>query len=138
MNKQTVIDSLVRALKNCRTEMMQLHQNLYPECKTECPAFAYDKEAGSALKLAESVGKECIAASELKLGDRVRLNEASYADATVKQIDENVVHLIRPYIHHEDFSYTGGVICYIGTEDVVISRSDARTVVFLEKGNVNR
>lgn len=59
-----------------------------------------------------------IKANALQLGDTVRRKgcEMPFGTATVKQIKDGHAHLFRPYVHTNDFSYTGGVICYIGTE----------------------
>ena len=60
--------------------------------------------------------------SSLSLGDVVRLNgQGVYSDATVKKLNEDgSVQVIRPYIQTADFSYTGGVMCYIGFEDFAL------------------
>lgn len=55
--------------------------------------------------------------ADLKLGDVLQLFEGAYGTATVKQIKDGVVTLFRPYAATEDFSYTGGVICYTGIEE---------------------
>lgn len=59
-----------------------------------------------------------IKASDLKLGDVIRTvpSEEAYLHGTVKQIKEDTVVIFRPYVQTADFSYTGGVICYIGIE----------------------
>jgi len=58
---------------------------------------------------------------DLKLGDVVRLDMQAYGCATVRKINEDgTVIVFRPYIQTADFSYTGGVICYIGTEDFTL------------------
>lgn len=68
-----------------------------------------------------------IKASELKLGDRVRLHVVGgvqqFSDCIVKQLDSGNVHLFRPYGATADFSYTGGVICYVGIEEFSIPRN---------------
>ena len=68
-----------------------------------------------------------ISVAELCLGDVVRLPGGfPFADAVVKQVvrklDANpVVTLERPYMVTQDFEYTGGVICSLGHEDIVMS-----------------
>ena len=58
---------------------------------------------------------------DLKLGDVVNLDTQAYGHATVRKINEDgTVVVFRPYVHTEDFSYTGGVICYIGTENITL------------------
>lgn len=63
-------------------------------------------------------------AREMQLGDRIRTADPSgaFRDCVVKQITEKEVTLFRPYVHTADFSYTGGVICYIGVEEYQIPR----------------
>lgn len=63
-------------------------------------------------KLAES--------REIGLGDVVSLGWTDgYDNATVCQVNEDgTVNLFRPYTHTADFSYTGGVICYVGIETI--------------------
>ena len=60
-----------------------------------------------------------IKAANLNLGDVVRLfgDEYSYATVLCKDAD-GCVEVRRPYMHTAEFSYTGGVIGYIGHEDV--------------------
>lgn len=55
------------------------------------------------------------------LADVVSLgfNGGEYDCATVCKVNEDgTVDLFRPYTHTADFSYTGGVICYVGIETV--------------------
>lgn len=71
-----------------------------------------------------------VRARDLKLGDVIRLSPAcdAYRDAVVKQLaggSRPLVVLFRPYAHSGDFSYTGGVICYTGTEEWSIPRDDS-------------
>lgn len=63
-----------------------------------------------------------IQARELNLGDTIRPNDPNaygdYMIKQIKQIDDRVeITAYRPYAHHNDFSYTGGVICYVGIEE---------------------
>lgn len=55
-------------------------------------------------------------AKELQLADVVQLHDGPWGTAIVKQIKDNEVTFFRPYGHANEFSYTGGVICYIGIE----------------------
>lgn len=71
----------------------------------------------------------------LSLGDIVQLFDDGYGTATVVQITDDEVHLFRPYVHTADFSYTGGVIPYIGTETVKLWRKDSRDIKLLRKGD---
>ena len=54
--------------------------------------------------------------SELQLADQLT-RKGTLGVVTVKQIKDNVITFFRPYTHTADFSYTGGVICYVGTEE---------------------
>ncbi len=64
--------------------------------------------------------KTRVKAETLQLRDIVRSMNADepFSCATVVKIDNErrMVYLFRPYVHCEDFSYTGGVIHYIGSE----------------------
>jgi len=55
--------------------------------------------------------------SELKLRDIVDLESGDYSIATVIQITERGITFFRPYVKTSDFSYTAGVIPYIGFEE---------------------
>jgi len=56
--------------------------------------------------------------SELRLRDVVDLESGDYSIATVVQITEDRgIKFFRPYVMTSDFSYTGGVIPYIGFEE---------------------
>lgn len=66
---------------------------------------------------------------DLRLADVVRLYEDfSFPDSVVRQIKDGKVILFRPYATTADFSYTGGVIPYIGIEEVTLLASDSREV----------
>lgn len=68
---------------------------------------------------------ETIKVNELCLGDVVDTMEGNpYSCATVCQVTENEVEFFRPYTHHADFSYTGGVICYVGINQFKVPRND--------------
>jgi hypothetical protein len=61
-----------------------------------------------------------VKATDLRIGDVVRLNDLPWSTSIVKNIKDNLIHLWRPYGTTADFTYTGGVICYTGTEDYTI------------------
>jgi hypothetical protein len=62
--------------------------------------------------------KHLVPTKELKLGDVIRSDHAGvYVDSTVVKIESPFVTLIRPFVHLADFTYTGGVMHYIGTEE---------------------
>lgn len=84
-------------------------------CGPNCRDYPESEQAAllSAVnKLAES--------REIGLGDVVSLGWTDgYDNATVCKVNEDgTVNLFRIYVHTNDFSYTGGVICYVGTETV--------------------
>jgi len=69
---------------------------------------------------------------DINLGDTVRLSLPEYGTATVFNVTEDEVHLVRPYIHLADStSYTGGVMHYTGTEIVKLWRDSDRTLTVL-------
>ena len=80
--------------------------------------------------------------NELRLADIVELNDQpdgsgawrGYNAATVENIDNEWVHLLRPYVHTGDFSHTGGVSTYIGFEQVKLPVSDLfRQVILIQR-----
>lgn len=64
--------------------------------------------------------------SELQIGDIVRLRDDAegYNDATVYDVKNKSIHVVRPYVHTADFLTTAGVITYIGQEDFVLYADD--------------
>jgi len=77
-----------------------------------------------------------VLASDLRLADTVLLQaDAAYACATVKNVTDTEVTLFRPYTQTADFSYAGGVICYIGIEEFKVPRNSANVyTVVARKG----
>lgn len=67
--------------------------------------------------------------SELQLGDVVQLLDGPWGTAIVKQIKNGDVTFYRPYGHADNFSYTGGVICYTGLEEFSRPISDKSEVL---------
>ncbi len=61
--------------------------------------------------------------TEVVLGDEVQVVDGPYGWATVVKIDGDNLHVFRPYVHIGDFSYTGGVLHYIGSETFTLIRS---------------
>jgi hypothetical protein len=77
-----------------------------------------------------------IKVTEMQLGDVVRPDSpanSKFADATVKNITADAVHLFRPYVQTADFSYTGGVICYIGIEEYSVHLSSPNTFLLVQR-----
>ncbi len=72
---------------------------------------------------------------QLQLGDTVQYvgNHFPFKTQVVKQIKDDVVTFFRPYVHTADFSYTGGVICYIGIEEYQVPVSAPDRYVLLER-----
>jgi len=54
--------------------------------------------------------------AELQLADQVS-RPGTLGIVAVKQIQDGIVTFFRPYTHTADFSYTGGVLCYVGIEE---------------------
>ena len=77
--------------------------------------------------------RQMVPAYGLKLGDRIRITTGAWRDCIVSKIDEDAkeIHLFRPYGVSADFTYTGGVICYIGIENFTIPRN-ATLIEFIE------
>jgi len=71
-----------------------------------------------------------VLAKDLRLGDQVRLFPEPYGWATVVKLQEHSnhggVHLQRLYLHTADFSYTGGLMNYVGFETVIVHPDDRR------------
>ena len=61
---------------------------------------------------------EMIARNELCLGDVVECFEGPYGTGTVVKITNEYVRVFRVYVHVSDFSYTGGVMHYTGSETI--------------------
>lgn len=87
------------------------------------------------LKLPAKIG-----INKLQLADVVSLEMSEgYDTATVEQITDKTVRLIRPYVATADFSCTSGVITYLGWEYVNLYWYDtdiednAREVVLLRR-----
>jgi hypothetical protein len=75
-----------------------------------------------------------VPAAELRLADVIQLEAINaYHTATVKRIEHGSVTLFRPYVQTEDFSYAGGVICYIGIEQFIINPRPDETFLVLER-----
>jgi hypothetical protein len=75
-------------------------------------------------------------ADELQLGDVVELFEGPYGCGTVKQIKDGMITFFRPYTATADFSYTGGVICYVGIEESSRTVNPRETYKFLSRTTV--
>ena len=73
--------------------------------------------------------------AELKLRDVValRVDGAPFNSSVVTQITEDVVKLFRPYATTSDFSYTGGVIPYVGIEQWEIWKDSQTEFELLER-----
>lgn len=64
--------------------------------------------------------------TELRLGDVISVSVArsEFDDCIVTRITDTEIHLFRVYATCSDFSYTGGVIPYIGVEQFTIPRRE--------------
>lgn len=75
-----------------------------------------------------------VRAADLQLADRIMsIQDPTLGIQTVKQIENGMVTLFRPYTHTADFSYTGGVICYLGFEEYQIYQNSPAEYVLLER-----
>lgn len=74
-----------------------------------------------------------VAAEDLQLADIVQLWRHEFGTATVTQVTKHEVHLFRPYVSTADFSYTGGVIPYIGIEQCKLPRNNIVFTVWRRK-----
>lgn len=61
---------------------------------------------------------ETVRRVDLEIGDIIRLpGIEGYNDATVYQVKDGQVYVVRPYVHTADFICTSGVITYLGQEE---------------------
>ena len=63
--------------------------------------------------------------NELQLADQV-VDDKLLGICTVQKLTETEITFFRPYTHTGDFSYTGGVICYVGIEEWTDDRNRNR------------
>jgi hypothetical protein len=78
--------------------------------------------------------KTFIKPREMKLADTIKYSPfGKWNNAIVKQITDTDVTLFRPYGATADFSYTGGVICYVGIEEYTIPISSDMEYELLER-----
>ena len=72
--------------------------------------------------------KKIILAKDMQLADVVQMvggfNEG-WGASIVKQVTDQDVTIFRPYGHHANFSYTGGVICYVGIDEYNLRRDSS-------------
>jgi hypothetical protein len=63
---------------------------------------------------------------DLRLADTVIVTNdcGPWNTSIVRKVTDTEVMLFRPYGTTADFSYTGGVICYVGIEEFSIPRGD--------------
>ena len=73
---------------------------------------------------------------QLRLGDVVQCFEGAWGTAIVQKVEEKQVTYYRPYGHSEDWSYTGGIICYSGLEVFSEPRNAFRTVKVYRREDV--
>ena len=75
-----------------------------------------------------------VAPNGLCLGDTIKLFDGAFGYAIVNKIADGSVHVYRPYATTADFSYTGGVIPYIGIEQFTLSQQyDTRKVTVVQR-----
>lgn len=75
---------------------------------------------------------------QLMLADRVRVlgENDPFNTAIVAKITDTDVHFYRPYGTTSDFSYTGGVLCYVGIEEFCRPLSDKAVWLVVEQVTV--
>lgn len=71
----------------------------------------------SELERVEYFHGEKMPMADLKLRDVVSVSDYEFSYAIVKQIKDGNITFYRPYAVSEDWSHTGGVICYMGVEE---------------------
>jgi hypothetical protein len=123
--------------KSMDLTVLQVHE-LFERAQTKWDAIRLSSPS-NAKETVMQVPYECLA-KDLVEGDVVRVSysDSPYSHATVKHVERELshqwgvsadeiqasqikqIHLLRPYVHHSDFIYTGGVICYLGYEDFVV------------------
>lgn len=76
-----------------------------------------------------------ILSKDMQLADVVRFPsfERTWNVSIVKQVTDTEVTIFRPYGTTADFSYIGGVICYIGIEEYNVSRDSNIEYILLER-----
>lgn len=87
--------------------------------------------------MAEHVATESnplmLRAAELNLADTVKLFDGAFGWGLVKKITKDSVVIFRPYGCTEDFSYTGGVICLMGYEEINCDITSSRTFTVVRR-----
>lgn len=79
-----------------------------------------------------------VVASDLKLGDVVRLSKSAFCDAVVSKVSDDVVTFYRPYARSEDFSVGDPpqVICLTGVEHFSVERAGRHLYKVLSRKEV--
>ena len=87
--------------------------------------------------MSTSYKRKIITTAELQLADVVEAESTTnlvWTTCIVTQIENGQVTLFRPYGHTGEFSYTGGVIPYVGIETYKVDvDSDATWTLFQRK-----
>jgi len=71
---------------------------------------------------------EMLPVAELQIGDTFQFELEAWSTAIVTQISEHEVEYFRPYGTTADFSYTGGVIPYVGIDTGKLSKTSKHPV----------
>lgn len=80
--------------------------------------------------------KTLIRVQDLQLRDTLEVFEGPFGTGLVIKISPEAVTVFRPYATTADFTYTGGVIPYIGVETFDLSPLDTRPVILLRRDPV--
>ena len=76
---------------------------------------------------------EHVKTCDLRLADVVKVFDGPWSTGIVTHIDGNMVTMFRPYGTTADFSYSGGVIPYIGTETIKVPVDSSRMFLVMER-----
>jgi hypothetical protein len=76
-----------------------------------------------------------VESKDLQLGDIITPHDSinPFDSCIVKQITDAGITLFRPYAVTERFTYTGGVICYTGTEQYTIYKDDRKWILHIRQ-----
>jgi hypothetical protein len=72
-------------------------------------------------------------AKDLELADTVHLFDGPFGYGIVTKIEDDKVHIFRPYAATADFSYSSGVIHFVGFEQVILFKYESREVRVVDK-----
>ena len=77
--------------------------------------------------------EQLLSSRELQIGDTVRDGHYEWNTKIVKKKDKENITFFRPYGTTANFTYTGGVICYVGIEEYQVPLSDYKDYTLLNR-----